>query len=665
MNTLTIDIETYSGTDIKQGVYKYTQDPDFTILLFGYAYNDDPVQVIDLTREDFESHREEMHTVFKDLADPTILKTAFNAAFERVCIQQYFNNENSPLFYPYTLPIDQWQCTSVLAGVAGLPMNLDGASKALKLTQTKDAAGKALIKYFTMPCKPTKTNGMRTRNLPEHSTEKHNWKDFIEYCRQDVEVERAIRKQLSYVRISQEEHTLYHLDQQINDNGVLIDSAFVDKAIAIDEEFKSRLAAEAIKLSGIENPNSRNQILEWLQAEGEDATTLRKADIPELIANSDNPDVKRLLTLRQELSKTSTSKYLMMRSAAGYDDRLRGLFQFYGASRTGRWAGRLVQPQNLPRIHFTPDTLDLARRTVAQGYTSTVEMVFGDVTDTLSQLIRTAFIASKGSRFIVSDFSAIEARVIAWLAGEQWRLDVFNTHGKIYEASAAAMFKVPIESIKKGSDMRQRGKLTELGCGFGGSVDALIRMGALEGGVKEEELQGLVDAWRAASPKIVKLWKDLEIAAIRAVSSGTKVSMQFGMSFETHNNTLWFTLPSGRKLAYYEVDLAENRWGGKQIVFKGMDQMRKIYGNQSTYGAKLAENGVQAIARDCVAYAMTRLHAAGYKIVMHVHDEVVLEMPYGQGSEAEVAEIMSQGAPWAKGLPLVADGYETEYYKKD
>lgn len=657
MNTLTIDIETYSGTDIKQGVYKYTQDPDFTILLFGYAYNDEPVQVIDLTRKALPKE------LVWDLQAPEVLKTAFNAAFERVCLQEYVNRVQPLRGKSFPLPIDQWQCTSVLAGYAGLPMNLDGASKALRLTQTKDAAGKALIKYFTMPCKPTKTNGERTRNLPEHAPEK--WQQFIDYCRQDVEVERAIRKRLSYVQISQEEHTLYHLDQQINDNGVLIDSDFVDKAIAIDEEFKARLLQEATELSGLENPNSRNQILEWLQAEGEEATTLRKADIPELIANTDNEDVKRLLTLRQELSKTSTSKYLMMRSAAGHDDRLRGLFQFYGASRTGRWAGRLVQPQNLPRIHFGADTLDLARRTVAQGDTSTVQMVFGDVTDTLSQLIRTAFIAPKGSRFIVSDFSAIEARVIAWLAGEQWRLDVFNTHGKIYEASAAAMFKVPIESIKKGSDMRQRGKLTELGCGFGGSVDALIRMGALEGGVKEEELQGLVDAWRAASPKIVKLWKDLEHAAIKAVLSGTKVSMQYGMSFHTSNSTLWFALPSGRKLAYYEVDLAENRWGGKQLVFKGMDQVRKIYGNQSTYGAKLAENGVQAIARDCVAHAMTRLHAAGYKIVMHVHDEVVLEMPYGQGSEAEVAEIMSQGAPWAEGLPLVADGYETEYYKKD
>lgn len=659
MNTLTIDIETYSGTDIKQGVYKYTQDPDFTILLFGYAYNDDKVQFFDLTKV------EDLHIdVYLDLFNPDMLKTAFNAAFERVCIDAYF----AKTFAKYgiasrPLPIDQWQCTSVLAGVAGLPMNLDGASKALKLTQTKDAAGKALIKYFTMPCKPTKTNGERTRNLPEHATEK--WQQFIEYCRQDVEVERAIRKQLSYVRISQEEHTLYHLDQQINDNGVLIDSAFVDKAIAIDEEFKSRLAAEAIKLSGIDNPNSRNQILEWLQAEGEEATTLRKADIPELIANSDNPDVKRLLTLRQELSKTSTSKYLMMRSASGYDDRLRGLFQFYGASRTGRWAGRLVQPQNLPRIHFTPETLDLARRTVAQGYTSTVEMVFGDVTDTLSQLIRTAFIAPKGSRFIVSDFSAIEARVIAWLAGEQWRLDVFNTHGKIYEASAAAMFKVPIESIKKGSDMRQKGKVAELAFGYQGGPAAAIRMGALEGGIKEEELQGLVDDWRAASPKIVKLWYDCGKAATRAVKHGTRVSIQHGMNFHYHDSTLWITLPSGRQLAYYEPNLKDSNFGGEALCYKGMDQVRKIWGTQDTYGGKLVENITQAVARDCMAHAMTQLRAAGYKIVMHVHDEVVLEMPYGQGSEAEVAEIMSQGAPWAKGLPLVADGYETEYYKKD
>jgi len=975
MNTLTIDIETYSGTDIKQGVYKYTQDPDFTILLFGYAYNDDPIQVIDLTREALPKE------LVWDLQAPEILKTAFNAAFERVCLQEYVNRVQPLRGKSFPLPINQWQCTSVLAGVAGLPMNLDGASKALRLTQTKDAAGKALIKYFTMPCKPTKTNGMRTRNLPEHSTEK--WQQFIEYCRQDVEVERAIRKQLSYVHISQEEHTLYHLDQQINDNGVLIDSDFVNKAIAIDEEFKACLAAEAIELSGIENPNSRNQILEWLQAEGEDATTLRKADIPELIANSDNPDVKRLLTLRQELSKTSTSKYLMMRSAAGYDDRLRGLFQFYGASRTGRWAGRLVQPQNLPRIHFTPDTLDLARRTVAQGDTDTLEMVFGDVTDTLSQLIRTAFIAPKGSRFIVSDFSAIEARVIAWLAGEQDSLAIFASHGLIYEATAAAMYKVPIESIvwidaegkkHKGENyhLRANGKVAVLSCGYQGGPSALIRMGALEGGIKEEELQPIVDKWRLARAPIVKFWYDCGKAAIRAVKHGTKVSIQHGMSFHYRDNTLWITLPSGRQLAYYEPTLKESNFGGEALCYKGMDQVRKIWGNQDTYGGKIVENclgentlvltlkgyicikditsqdkvwdgecwvshkglinkgeqptikvdgvyltaehkilttngwkdasqseghfgakvklpngypfcrlgrkkiymggklrlwptdtngrfrvqkrgakilrlqevqtdkrkskdsryvdasglfcmafddrqmltfdassveelrskgdkslrplgrsiccflaghggGVrerssqgqndtrenrrewelrakqlpmgdtqraseqqegqcldkhslgqvnssasvrgfgykrhyaiipdteklartifvhqagrnqqvydlldcgelnrftilttqgplivhnctQAVARDCMAHAMTRLHAAGYKIVMHVHDEVVLEMPYGQGSEAEVAEIMSQGAPWAAGLPLVADGYETEYYKKD
>jgi len=663
MNTLTIDIETYSGTDIKQGVYKYTQDPDFTILLFAYAYNDEPVQVIDLTKEELPL------SLVKEMANPKVLKTAFNATFERLCIEAYIVKE---FVKDWPMPIEQWQCTSVLAGVAGLPMNLDGASKALRLEQGKDASGKALIKYFTMPCKPTKTNGMRTRNMPEDAPEK--WQQFIEYCRQDVVVERAIRNKLSYVQISDEEHALYHLDQKINDAGVLTDQAFVANAIAIDQEFKARLADEMINLTGIDNPNSRAQILEWLNAEGENATTLRKADLPILIAQSDNPEVKRILELRQELSKTSTAKYLTMRSAAGHDDRLRGLFQFYGANRTGRWAGRLVQPQNLPRISMEAD-LDAARQVVRQGDADLVEMIWGDVTNTLSQLIRTAFIAPKGSRFIVSDFSAIEARVIAWLAGEQWRLDVFKTHGMIYEASAAAMFKVPIESIVRlegkkkikgpNYNLRAKGKVSELACGFGGSVDALIRMGALDGGIKEEELQGLVDAWRLASPKLVKLWKDLEQAAIRAIKSGEKVSLQYGMNFKYEHNTLWFTLPSGRKLAYYEASLAENRWGGSQVVFKGMDQVKKIYGNQSTYGAKLAENCVQGIARDCIAYAMTRLNEAGYKIVMHVHDEVVLETPYGSGTEAEVAAIMSQGAPWAAGLPLSAEGYETEYYKKD
>lgn len=660
MNTLTIDIETYSGTDIKQGVYKYTQDPDFTILLFAYAYNDEPVEVIDLTKDIIPLN------VFFDLFNPDVLKTAFNAAFERVCIQQFITNSRTEIFGCFgsdmVLPIEQWQCTSVLAGVAGLPMNLDGASKALHLEQGKDASGKALIKYFTMPCKPTKTNGMRTRNLPEHAPEK--WQQFIEYCRQDVVVERAIRNKLSYVQISKEEHALYHLDQQINDNGVLTDQTFVANAIAIDQEFKARLADEMINLTGIDNPNSRAQILEWLNAEGENATTLRKADLPILIAQSDNPEVKRILELRQELSKTSTSKYLMMRSAAGYDDRLRGLFQFYGANRTGRWAGRLVQPQNLPRISMKAD-LDAARQVVRQGDADLVEMIWGDVTNTLSQLIRTAFIAPKGSRFIVSDFSAIEARVIAWLAGEQWRIDVFNSHGKIYEASAAAMFKVPIESIGKGSDLRQKGKVAELAFGYQGGPAAAIRMGALEGGIKEDELQGLVDNWRLASPKIVKFWYDCGNAALRAVCDGVRTRLQHGLAFHVEHNTLWITLPSGRRLAYYAPNVKQSKFGGDAVTYKGVDQTKKVWCDQDTYGGKIVENITQAVARDCMAYAMTRLHEAGYKIVMHVHDEVVLEMPYGSGTEAEVAEIMSQGAPWAAGLPLAAEGYETEYYKKD
>ncbi len=652
MQTLSIDIETYSSADLlKSGVYKYVEAPDFEILLFAYAFNDDEVQLFDLTEYNSDE-AQKSKKVFEALTDPTILKTAYNANFERTCIAKFFK---------ITLPPEQWECTMVKAGMLGLPMSLDAASKVLKLEQKKDSAGKALIRYFSLPCKPTKTNGERTRNLPKHDPEK--WKQFSDYCAQDVVVEMAIRNKLSFFQIPLTEKRLWQLDQNINDHGVLVDQSFVYNAIHQDIEYKDRLTKEAIELTGLNNPNSAAQLKDWLTTEtGESVTSLTKEAILVLLKSADCEIVKRVLNLRQEMSKTSVKKYEAMAKAVCKDSRIRGLLQFYGANRTGRWAGRLVQVQNLPQNHLSD--LDLARRLVKDNDLELLEMLFGNVPDTLSQLIRTAFIAPEGHRFIVADFSAIEARVIAWLAGERWRLQVFATHGKIYEASASQMFKVPIESVTKGSDLRQKGKVSELALGYQGGPNALIKMGALKMGIQENELPKLVKMWRNANKAIVSFWDVVNDAAIAAVE-GTPTSIQHGIKFFTDKNVLFIELPSKRRLSYIAPKLIPNKFGGVSLTYEGMDQTTKQWGKQDTYGGKLVENIVQAIARDCLAESMIRLSDARYNIVTHVHDETVSEMPYGKGSLAEVNEIMGRPIPWAKGLPLKADSYETTYYKKD
>lgn len=650
MRTLAIDIETYSSADLKTtGVYKYVEAPDFAILLFAYAYNNGPVTVIDVAKgEDLPDE------VLNDLTSMFVLKTAFNANFERTCIREHFK---------LVLPPGQWECTMVKASMLGLPLSLEFVAKVLKLEEEKLEIGKNLIRYFSLPCKPTKTNAERLRNLPEHDPEK--WQKFKDYCAQDVVVEQAIRTKIDHFTIPDMEKALWRLDQRINDGGVLLDPKFVRKAIILDKTHRDLLTEEAVKLTGLDNPNSVSQLKTWLADELlENVADLKKDSIPALLKQADSTIVKRVLRIRQELSKTSIKKYMAMHKAICKDNRARGLLQYYGANRTGRWAGRQVQVQNLPKNHLTD--LDLARQLVRAGDLEMLNMLFDNVPDTLSQLIRTAFIAPPGHRFIVADFSAIEARVIAWLAGERWRLDVFNTHGRIYEASAAHMFKVPIEVVTKGSDFRQRGKVAELALGYQGGPGALIKMGALEMGLQEEELPKLVAMWRNANRMIVKYWETVEEAAIYAMEEGaTTISHHIMFSVDRRNDIFKITLPSGRNLCYLHPRLKPNKFGGTSLTYEGMDQTTKKWCRQDTYGGKLVENIVQAIARDCLADAMLRLDKAGYNIVMHVHDEAVMQMPDGKGSIEEVNRIMGQPIPWAVGLPLKAESSELLYYKKD
>lgn len=648
MRILSIDIETYSSVDlVKSGVYPYTEAPDFEILLFAYAWDDGPVEVIDLTEvEDLPED------VMNALTDPSVIKTAFNANFERTCIAKHFDIECDPA---------QWQCTAVHAAYLGLPGSLDGVAKCLKLGAQKDTKGKNLIRYFSVPCKPTKANGGRTRNLPHHDPEK--WQQFIEYNRQDVEVERAIRKKLERYPVPEFEHRLWCLDQKIVDRGVMLDAELVEQAIKGDTAFHKQREDEAKALTGLENPNSVAQLKKWLEDEHNvNVTSLSKDNVAALIEQTENEDVKRVLRLRQEMSKTSVKKYQAMQRVRCRDGRARGLIQFYGANRTGRWAGRLVQVQNLPR-NYLPD-LALARELVRSGDHETLEMLYDNIPDVLSQLIRTAFIPSPGHRLIVSDFSAIEARVIAWLAGEKWRLDVFNSHGKIYEASASQMFGVPIEQITKGSDLRQRGKVAELALGYQGGVGALKQMGALDMGLTEEELPELVQTWRGANPNIVQFWYDVERAALTAVREKRKVPLRHGIAFLHEAGMMRIKLPSGRHLTYVRPKIGKNKFGKDAISYEGVGDQGK-WMRLDTYGGKLVENIVQAVARDCLAVAMMRVADAGYPIVMHVHDELVVDAPHGFGSLTEVEAIMSRPIEWAPDLPLKAEGFETDFYMKD
>lgn len=652
MRTLSIDVETYCELDIKNvGAYRYCEHPSFEIMLFAYAFDDEPVQIIDLMNGGDLPWK-----VIEALEDKKIIKTAFNANFER-------NSISNDFALIECLP-EQWECTMIKSLVMGLPGSLDMVGKALKFEENKQKMkeGKALIQYFCKPCKPTKSNGQRTRNLPEHDSEK--WELFKEYCKQDVEVEREIRKKLSRYKTTEKEKRLWNLDQEINDRGINLDLILAEQAIKCDEQFKERLTKEAIELTGLSNPNSPTQLKKWLSEKvGHEVKSLTKDTIPTLIEESTDENMSRVLELRQLMAKTSIKKYQAMENARCDDGRVRGLLQFYGANRTGRWAGRLVQVQNLPQNHL-PD-LDDARTLIRNGDFNTVEFLFDNVPDTLSQLIRTAFIPSEGNRFIVADFSAIEARVIAWYARENWRLEVFKTHGKIYEASASQMFHVPIESIKKGSDLRQKGKIAELALGYGGSVGAIKSMDKA-GSIPEEELPGLVKSWRAANPNITKFWWDCDRAAKKAIDERTTVCMQYGLKFIYDPGVLFIQLPSGRRLSYVRPKIEEGKFDGSYVItYEGMEQTSKQWTRQETYGPKLVENIVQATARDCLAEALFNVDKAGYKTVMHVHDEIVMDVPIGFGSVEEVNKIFAENIEWAPGLPLKADGYECNYYMKD
>lgn len=670
MKTLGIDIETYSSVDIKEaGVYAYVDAPDFDILLIGYKFDDeDDVTVIDIhgmtgdgsvggIAEEAVAFLETCYPDFwEGLNDSEVIKTAFNANFEKTALAKYFNR---------LMPPEQWRCTAVHAATLGLPRSLDEVGKALGLDEDKQklATGKALITYFCKPCKATKKNGGRTRNFPEHDTEK--WELFKEYNKQDVVAEQEILKRLKPYPVTDKEQELWNFDQKMNDRGIELDMDFVEGIIRYDEQYQAEISKEAVALTGLSNPNSPAQLKVWLSDRlGFEVDSLTKDSVKELIANCTDEKTIRVLEIRQAMSKTSTAKYVAMEKAICNDGRLRGVLLFYGANRTGRWAGRIVQVHNLPQNKI-PD-IDLARELVSKKDFESVELLFGETPFVFSQLVRTAFVASKDCRFVVSDFSAIEARVISWLAGEEWRLEVFSTHGKIYEASASQMFKVPIEQIGKGSELRKKGKVSELALGYQGSVGALIKMGALDMGLDESELPMLVSSWREANSKIVKFWYITENAAKTAIKEHRTVKIQHGLEFSYINKILFIKLPGGRKLAYYDARIEPNAKGVDQITYAGVNQETKAWGRLETYGGKLVENIVQATARDCLAVAMLRVDAAGYNIVMHIHDEMVVDVPNADTEAAKtITDLMGQDISWAPGLPLRGDTYETPFYKKD
>ena len=651
--TLAIDIETYSSADIRYGVYKYADSPDFEILLLGYAFDDEPVQVADLTREEVPAR------FVQALFDRSVTKTAFNANFEMTCLRK---------LYP-DMPLECWECTSILSLYNSLPTGLANVAKILKLGEDKqkDARGKALINYFSKPCKPTKANGGRTRNRPEDAPDK--WAEYIEYNRQDVVVERAIRQKLLRLKPTETEHRYWLMDQWINGNGAKVDMQLVRNAIRMNQDYSAHLREEAVRITGLENPNSVAQLKRWVEDRiGETVTALDKKAVTELLEREDIPgDVRRVLEIRQLMGRTSIKKYEAMAQAVCSDGRIHGMFQFYGAMRTGRWAGRIVQLHNLPRSSMPIDELRAARDVVLRGDLEELELLWDNVPDVLSQLVRTAIVAEDGCRFIVDDYSAIEARVIAWLAGEKWRQDVFAKGGDIYCASASAMFGVPVVKHGVNGHLRQKGKIAELALGYGGGIGALKAMGADKMGLTDEELIDIVTKWRRASPAIVRFWWAVDAAVRKAVwNPGEIVTIRQGrLRFHCRFGALFIELPSGRHLVYIHPHIGQNRFGGEAIFYAGMEQGTRTWGELETYGGKLVENIVQATARDCLAAAMLRLKNAGYKILMHVHDEVIMEVPKDKGSMEEVTRIMSMNEPWEKGLVKNADGFEDIYYRKD
>ena len=655
---LSIDIETKSSIDIqKAGLYKYAQSPDFEVLLFAYQWDEDPVELVDLT-----AGEEIPEWVLDELVNPETWKHAYNAAFEWYCLNRA----------GYETPLEQWRCTMVHGLYCGYTAGLDATGRAIGLPQDKQklTTGKALIRYFCVPCKPTKSNGNRTWNLPKHAPEK--WVLFKEYCKQDVVTEHEIWKRLEIYPVPEEEEALWQMDIHMNAFGVRVDEALIDGALSIDEICTEKLTGEAIRITGLQNPNSTAQLKAWIEQQtGMEVSGLTKENVTELLARNDiSEEVRRVLEIRQQLGKTSIKKYVAMKTAEGEEERVRGLTQFYGANRTGRWAGRLVQMQNLPRNYLK--TLDEARNLVkAKNYTG-VRLIYGNVPDTLSQLIRTAFIPTEGRKFVVADFSAIEARVIAWLAGEQWVNEVFATHGKIYEATASQMFHVPIEKIVKGNpeySLRQKGKVATLALGYQGGSNALIAMGALNMGLTEEELPDIVQRWRNANPRIRDLWYAVEEASIQTMLTAQPQAI-YGLIFALESDLVYgqsfltVQLPSGRKLFYPKPFLKENQFGKMAIHYYTVGQQTRKWEVTSTYGGKMTENIVQAIARDCLAETLRRIDARGLQVVFHVHDEVIVDAPLETTVE-ELCDLMAEPIGWAPGLILKGAGFESSYYMKD
>ena len=669
LHQLNIDLETYSDVDItKAGLFKYVQSPAFEILLFGYSLDGAPQVVIDLARG--EKLPPEIAAL---LFDPRCINKAYNAAFEWYCLSRYFHLAEKDIVQW----LRQWRCTMLQSLYCGYPASLDAAGKALGLPQDKQkiSAGKALIKYFCVPCAPTKSNGGRTRNLPHHDPAK--WQLFKEYNAGDVVTEMEIGCRLAKFPVPEAVQEQWITDLTINFRGVAVDQALVEGALDLDAAVRKDYIQEAAELSRLSNPNSVAQLTKWLQEEtGEEVADLRKDTVMDLLGKELPSDAaRRMLQIRQELGKTSNKKYNALAAAVCTDGRVRGLLQFYGANRTGRWAGRIVQPQNLPRTYIDGELLPLARELVKNQRRDALQLIFGSVPDTLSQLIRTAFVASSGHTLVDADFSAIEARVIAWLAGEEWVLEVFRTHGKIYEATASQMFSIPFESIKKGNpeySYRQKGKVATLALGYQGGTGSLISMGALRNGLTEDELPDIVERWRRANPAIVQFWYTVEAAAKEAINTGRHIELwngrlAFAREMDPANELDFLTirLPNGRKLYYAKPHMSTNRFGRPSLGYWGMDQTTKKWSRLETYGGKLAENITQAVARDCLAEAIERLEEAGYPVVFHIHDEVVIDAGPDKDDLADVVRIMSQVPLWAEGLPLNAEGWTNEFFKKD
>ena len=643
MKRINLDIETYSSTDLlKSGVYKYAWSEDFEILLLAYSIDDGEVKIIDLKQGELIPKK-----VIRALKDKTVEKWAFNANFERICLSRYLDEKLDP---------SSWYCSMVWSAYLGLPLSLEKVGEVLSLDKKKLSEGKSLIRYFSIPCSPTKSNGMRLRNLPNHDKEK--WEEFKVYNKRDVETEMEIHEKLSPFPVPDFEWENYHIDQRINDRGILIDEVLVDKAITFDEILREENMKRAIKLTGLENPNSPLQLKEWLNSKGLEIDSLAKKEVKKALKNASGV-VKEVLELRQELSKSSVRKYDAMENVKGKNNRARGLIQFYGANRTGRYSGRLIQVQNLRRNNLKD--LELARDLVRNGEFETLMLLYDSPSDVLSQLIRTAFIPRDKERFIISDFSAIEARILAWLANEEWRMKASIEGEDIYCRSASEMFGVPVEKNGVNKELRQKGKIAELACGYQGSIGALKAMGGLEMGLSEDELRSIVDSWRESNPNIVKLWWDIDLIVKRVIKARSKEKYR-NLTFSYEKGILFITLPSKRRLAYVKPKIGMNRFGGESITYEFTGVSNK-WERIESYGGKFVENIVQGIARDILAEAIKRLENKGYKIVMHVHDEVVIES--NSSSVEEVNKIMSLVPEWADGLVLDADGFEAKFYKKD